>query len=286
MGSLKLKKCLIACIAGGSTITAAQSLPAAMVASDDAGNSAYPVPGSGYLGDNGGTGFQAWQGASQNYIASTGTTGSFISPILTNGNAFAVWAGGGYGSTTDGIYRSFINDSGGTSDPALDVGQSVSLDFEMRAQGFTGYDGEDPPQPVYATGPKGFSLGSSSAVPFTFDVPYGTTGPFFYEVNGVATTFAATAADPIELTFTLTSPTTYSFSIQDLAASSPQATYNTTGTFADPADLTQINIFQNGNSNNDVYFNSLAVSPEPGSLCLLCLGSLTLLGRRRSQQVG
>jgi hypothetical protein len=246
-----------------------------MIASDNASNY---NPTLGYVGYNGGSGFQAWTGTSASFI---GTTDNDPAAIQTNGVNFVVWSGG-----QSGVARPFLADDGSTNNVALDVGQSVSVDFAMRR-------GDYP-------GPKGITLGSSTSPLFTFQM--GGDGTYTgndsngatysgtdtdYEIidsraNPVPTTYAIETGDPTALTFTLTSPTTYSLTVQDLASTSPQATYTTTGTIA-TGDISQLTLFQAGPSNNDFQFNNLAVTPEPGSLALLSLGGAALMVRRRSQ---
>jgi hypothetical protein len=265
MKSNRRALCAASGVAIGATMALVQSSPAAMLASDYASN--YSTTIGTYIGQNGGSGFQAWTGnPSYDYIATAGGSGD-TGAILTNGEAFAYWAG-----NTTGVVRPFLADNGSTNNVALDVGQNVSLAFEMR----TAAD----------AGPKGINIGSSSTPMFTFEMSGDTSDPDYQIADGSGTfntSYPVESSDPIELSFTLTSPTTYSFTVTDLAASSPLPSYSTTGTLANPGDISQIGIFQAGPSNNDVYFNSLVVAPEPCSLGILSVGASALMIRRRKR---
>jgi hypothetical protein len=263
MKPVRFTKTLAGCLSLASTVALAHSSSAAMLASDNAGNTPYNAADA-FIGENGGTGFQPWTGVSNSYVGDQSEPNS----LLTNGVSFAVWAG-----NTSGVERSFLADDGSTNNVALDVGQSFSIDLALRTNS--------------EQGPKGFSLGSASNPMFTFQVS-GNTSPIDtdYQITdgsgSFSTSYAIQVLDPVALTFTLTSPTTYSFSAVDLATSSPQPTYTTTGTLANPGDISQVNLFQGGPANNDVYFNNLAITvPEPTSLALIGLGAGGLLVRRR-----
>ncbi len=247
-----------------------------VIAHDKADDPAYAA---GYNGQNGGTGFGAFNavgtGSAGTFIYTAANSEGGINPaaIDSNGVSFGVYANNNNGNafSSETITRAFNTPLEGTLPGLQTAGDSFSLDF-------VGGDS--------AGGNVNVSLLSGTTRVGIFNYN-GSNGNF--EFNGAATG-ATFAPGPLHLVYTLNSPTTYSFT------STGAATVNETGTFSSPItgfELQQENAgIDNGTGNRDAYFNNLSVTadspspaPEPSQMATLTLVGLGLGGlllRRQS----
>jgi hypothetical protein len=209
-----------------------------------------------------------------------GVTGGGVSGAYS-GTAFGgetlsgwqIWSSPGGGSTGEG---GFIEASNIFSGGALSIGQTVSLNFEMRAV--------DPGRDV------GVSLLNGSGDAVTFGIyggepssyPYTGNG-YFYSDAGSADVSAGSMGyqyqSEFNIAFTVTGANTYSA----VAGSDSWS-----GTFS--GSLLGIDVFNYGAGNgSDLAFNNLTVAPVPevGTVSLFVLGGGVMLmrwRRRRSAQ--
>lgn len=201
-----------------------------------------------------------------------------LTPGLTPGtDGEGVYEGTAFGGETLSGWQaySYQNDgagNGGSVDAstvfaggALFVGQTVSINFEMRA---------------LDTGTQaGISLLNGSGNAITFAIIGG--GPNNYYYNDAASTDANAGSmgyqyqSEFNIAFTVTGAGTYSA----VAGSDAWS-----GTFS--GSLVGMDVFNHAGGNaSDVGFNNLTVSPEPSALAMLAAGgALLLLGYRRSFQ--
>ncbi|MGC9260592.1 MAG: PEP-CTERM sorting domain-containing protein [Phycisphaerae bacterium] len=275
---------LMAALASAGLLLCAQPSFAALIASDNAGNTAY---NSGWAnGSNGGTGFGSWSlstpSSSSYFFVQSSTVGnSSGGEIDTNNGAGQPVSWGMAGTSTNpSASRSFLAGSDGNS--FLEQGQTFALSFENN---------------YVATGAYvGYSL-DSSAGQSLFSVFF-PGGQGEYDVNSSPTLTGATALvsfggswtdKGVATTFTLSSPTSYTFTFQELNNSAPLLTM--TGTVSAP--ITGFTAFNTGNattSNNYYMFiNSASVAgnpvPEPATLGLCAIGGLGLLLLKRRRTV-
>ena len=252
-----------------------------IVYTDNAANSAYA---SGYAGNGAGTpGFGAFFVTTN--TVSGGSAGTFIGSAAssengsggamdTGGNSFGMFANGtssGAGNPSVTVSRSFNIPTQPTG--LVNTGDIFSLDF------VTGYnDG--------FAGSAGVALtnGSGSVGSFFFQKATATTGEDFF-FNGVDTGKGYNNGI-LHLTYTLTSPTTYSFS------STGAVTYSGTFTAAAPVTgfLVQQTNSAGGGGDHDAFFNNLSLTsaPEPSQMAaisFMVLGLGGLLVRRRQMRV-
>ena len=245
----------------------AVSTRAATLATDNAANTAYA---NGWLtGTNGGTGFGAWTivadpAGGGEFIGNSGNNGAGNpngngGNINTTGASFGMYSATGTSSAT----RSFTG--------ALTVGQTFNLQMD------NGYENNG--------GVVGFNLlGSDGATRFQFNFTGGGTG-----YNAVGSTTNNTAANEgftdggMSTAFTLTGTNTYSFTVNFNDGN--KDTY--TGTLAGTAGttITGVQAFSTAvgtGGQNDAFFNSPSIVPEPSTWAALGLGATLLagLGRR------
>lgn len=243
-------------------------------ATDNASDVAYP--GSWTTGSNGGTGFNAWtltpSGAAGFFVGNSalnagGTSGN----INTNPNnrAWGEFASGGGVSSAVRTFKS--GGSNGLS--ILGTGEKFTLAMD---NGF-----------IDAGGTVGFGLQDSLGVNrFEF---FFAGGQPSYTVSGSvdqATTHGFTG-DGLTATFTLTGINTYSFAVA--YNTGVPVTQTLTGTLKGTAGsgIDRFRLF-NANagttSNNDAYFNSATVAPEPSTFALVAASALGFgfIRRRRS----
>ncbi len=256
-----------------------QSLHAALVASDNAGNSPY-VAGSSFDAQNGGSGFGAW-----NLYTSGGTAGFLVGSSTQNDNGNTPPAGVAgdinTGGKAWGMYaaaHAYAIATRSLTGGALVAGQSISLAFD---NGSVAYGGSDV-----------FRLldGSDSLFQFGF-----TGGAQNYSYIDAAANVESTNVPltylGLNTLFTLTSATTYSFTITPIgdAQIAPQTI---SGKIS--GEITGFDAGDYGagsGSGSNFYINSVAVSnspvPLPPSLDLVLAGGLGLAGmalsRRRSR---
>lgn len=240
---------------------------AASPATDSAADPAY---NSGWVaGSNGGSGWgSAWTFTSAtagSYFTGNSATngdGDTNPPIGDINSAGRAWG---------------LNSSGGNPradrlfNGALSVGQTFHLNMDngMPPVGLVGFS------LINAQGNQvwQFSLTGSSS---TYDI---------FGVSGFMNTGIAATDEGLDINFTLTSPTTYSASIAILGNA---PTVFTGGLYNEPTglDVAGVRFFNiNGGTATaqTLYFNNLAIVPEPSSIALLALGVLPALAafRRR-----
>jgi hypothetical protein len=167
------------------------------------------------------------------------------------------------GEALGGSVNAVIYFSGG----ALSVGQTVSLNFVMRAL--------DPAANGHPAGEVGVSLLSGGGDAITFYIYGGGPGNYFYSDAGSTAANAGPLTyqyqNAFNLAFTVTGANTYS-----AVAGSDQWS----GTF--DGSLTGIDVFNDaGGNGSDVGWNNLTVVPEPSTFALLGLCGGSLIGFRR-----
>lgn len=243
---------------------------AAMMASDNAGNSPYiasvttTVNPQGWLtGMNGGSGFGPWT------LADSSTGGDFIQGVASTDtyNGILPWFDIWDTSTAPNANQTSATRpfTGG----ALAVGQSFSFDFVLNA-GATGcqlgfYLGDSGNNPLF----KFYQTGNS---PINGIVVDGSG-----QTSGIGVPYNYHSFD--HMVFTLTSPTTYNFDVNGSLAYSGSISNATGG-------ITQATFFNNGGGGfSDVLFTNLAVSavPAPSTLLIFAggIGLAAMALRRR-----
>ncbi|HEY1582776.1 MAG TPA: PEP-CTERM sorting domain-containing protein [Chthoniobacterales bacterium] len=231
----------------------------AFAALEGTDNAADPTYSDGWTtGDNGGTlgTFLPWDLTNNNNDGMTAFAGYFIGnstagsgDINTAGVSFAIYAN---------PIDAFANASRSFAAP-LTLGQTFSLDLAVN----------------FRNGNKGFSLESAAGQIFNLNV-----GGDDYQINGVSigADFSSTAI--FDLAFTQTSLAGGSYSVV-FGANTYHGSYD--------GIATGLNLYNsdtdNGDAANNLYFNNLAIVPEPSSLILLSgpalLGVLFFARRRR-----
>jgi hypothetical protein len=144
---------------------------------------------------------------------------------------------------------------------ALTIGQTVSINFEMRAL--------DPGTQA------GISLLSGSGNAITFAIIGGGPDNYYYTDAGSTDANAGPLGyqyqSPFNIALTVTGADTYS---AVAGSDSWSGTFN--------GSLTGIDVFDHaGGNGSDVGFNNLEVVPEPSTLAMLVSGGVMLLGYRR-----
>lgn len=238
-----------------------QSSRASLVASDNAGNSPYTV-GSSFSGQNGGSGFGAWS------VANTSSGGNFISSSSFAGITpwFDIYNTGGNQTTATRALNS-----------ALSSGETLSFNLVLNSDqtgGSVGFFLADSSNNGLFTY---YQEGNSTTNGFAHDAT-GTT-------SGIGVPYNYQSVD--QMAFTLTSATTYDFSVNNVLVHSGTISDSTGG-------ISQLNFFDNnGGSSSDVQFTDLSIAsavPLPASFGLVMVGGLGLAGmalsRRRSSLRG
>ena len=166
-------------------------------------------------------------------------------------NAWQAYSYQNDGVALGGSVDSYNTFAGG----ALTVGQTVSINFEMRAT--------DPAANGYPAGQVGVSLLNGTNTAITFYVFGGGDGYYYYTDAGTTAAKAGPMSYqyqvPFNIAFTVTGTNTYSATVGTVTANGAQD--NWTGTFDGP--LTGIDVFNHaGGNGSDVGFNNLTVAPE------------------------
>jgi hypothetical protein len=191
---------------------------------------------------------------------------------------------GGIGGSSESSWQEYSYQNDGTglggsvnsldtlSGGALTIGQTISINFVMRAT--------DPASNGRAPGQVGVSLMNGSSAAITFYIYGGGPGNYFYSDAGSTGASAGSMIyqyqNAFNIAFTVTGANTYSA----VAGSD-----NWSGSFN--GSLTGIDVFDDaGGNGSDVGFNNLTVVPEPGTLTLIGAGGLLLLlGYQRRNKV-
>lgn len=256
-----------------------QSSHAALVASDNAGNSPY-VAGSSFDGQNGGSGFGAWD-----LLSSGGTSGFLVGSSALNDNGYTPPAGvtgdintGGQAWEMYAEAYAYAIATRSLTGGALVAGQSISLSFDNGS--------------VASGGSDVFRLLDGSDTLFQFGF---TGGALNYSYVDAAANVESTSIPltylGLNTVFTLTSATTYSFTITPIgdAQIAPQTISGTINGSITGFDAGDYGAGSGAGAN--FYINSVAVSniaaPLPASLGFVLVGGLGLAGmalsRRRSR---
>jgi MYXO-CTERM domain-containing protein len=242
---------------------------AASPASDNAADPAYSAGWS--TGTNGGTGFGAWSMAP---VGSPPQFSYFIGSSASNGAAPPSGnidsAGKSWGlanAIADGC-RASRQLTGG----ALAVGQHVLVDMDNGAAG----------------GLVEFALRSGVNDRFEWLVDGTNTDTYLFAnrqsptlVTQVNTAIPLTA-NGLHLDFTLTGADTFAVDATPAGGTVHHFTGTLEGTTGTGIDTLEFLNFDAGTSpSHDLFFNNVAVTPEPAGLGLLALGGLLLVRRRR-----
>lgn len=234
--------CFVALIA--FAFAGSRSSADVLIASDDASQSVYDSGWSN--GNNGGSGFGAWQ------FGNSGSGGEFIasqsfSPALSigsgaNNRAFAMWANSGGVSAA---VRPF--------GAALNVGDTFSIDMDN--------------QLIDTNGTVGFSLRNSDSGGTTLAEFYFVGGQSSYVVNGSNTSGSTPGytTGGLRLSFTLTSANAFSFKM-DRLENGVGVDNTVTGNLLANKPVTEVRLFNahaGGDSNHDLFFNNLSISAVP-----------------------
>jgi len=233
---------------------AAGSAFAALEGTDNASN----YGGTWINGSNGGTPgtFNPWDltnnggGGFEGYFLGSSTDGS--GNINTGGVSFGIFA------NPAGAFADALRSFGST----LSVGQTFSIDIAVN----------------FRNGNKGFSLFDGATEIFNLNV-----GGDDYQINGLSIGAPYSSTAIFSLSLTQTSLTAGSYSV---FYNGNSQTY--TGGFTGLASGFKLynSGTDNGDAANNLYFNNLAIVPEPSSLTLLAgpalLGAWFFVRRRRS----
>ncbi len=272
--------------------TASLQLQAANLAFDNAAQSDYT--GGWATGSNGGYGFGPWDivttlqdgGAAGTFTATTSGNPD-LNNIATDGKAWGTYANAAGGATNGvrivGARRDF------TGGP-LAVGQSFILSLENGGIQSGSFRGDNPPRtggwvgfsfnPYPAQFPDPINAFTAITGNFGFGFAGGSTEYSVYDLStpsgrptGVPFTTGGLTA-----TFTLTSASNYTLQIQTLGPGGQ--IYSIDGMTSGSIDF--FGVFNRNAEEDDAYFNSVAVVPEPTTYALLGLGAAALfLARRR-----
>jgi hypothetical protein len=244
------------------------SMAHAQVAADNASN----YGGSWTNGSNQGSGFLAW--ALSNNNGGAVFAGNFIGNstdgagnINTGGNAFGLFANPG---------AAFSNADRGLAS-ALVTGSSFSFDLALN----------------FDNGNKGFNLyaGTQGQI-FNFNVGNGgsvssANGAIIAAGSGSGYNYGGNDA-VLDFTLTMLSATSFSYDISRASGSGFQGTLFSGSVSGLTQDISGFRFYvsgtDNGDAQNNLYFNNLSVIPEPSSQVLLGAGLLALLilARRRA----
>jgi hypothetical protein len=238
---------------------------AALLASDNAGNYSSWADGS-----NAGTGFGAWAlRANQG----TGFSGQFLDGgsgddnIQTSGKAWGQYANGS-GFQDSVSFRALTGQLG--------YGQSLKVTMD---------NGD-----IQSGGADGVVLRNGNANSTTADYNNNALSEFFFlggstnytlvDASSLDTGIGFTSSG-LDLTFTLTGPNTYNLKVVRL---SDAVVFNFNGRTLKPAanqNIDSVALYNRDAENGNVYFNNLAVIPEPASIGLIAAAGLLFGGRRR-----
>lgn len=248
------------------------------MAFDDAANAAY-AGNTWVTGQNGGYGFGPWAFTPAPNTAQGGffignsslNAGGASGNINTSGVAWGMYHSNG--PTAEAI-RSFT--PGGTNGLAsLGIGEKFILRMD---NGFINTNGAVGFSLLNSIGEKRFEFfftGGQS----TYTIRLGTD---LHTVHGFT-------GDGMSAEFTLTSPDTFQFDLTFATGSPVTETFTGTLNFTAGSGIEQFRLFNfgsGGGSNADVFYNSIAVVPEPGCPVLMALGA-ALVGvfRKRTLSV-
>jgi hypothetical protein len=251
---------------------------AQVIASDSASDPAYQPPFNAWTnGDNGGTGFGAWTGVVDNYVGNSDVNGdgsnsqgsapgvdidtASQAPLTATGASWALRGDGG----TNGFGEAIRPFSQG-----LQTGWSFRIDFD---NGF-----------VTNGTSVGFGLRSGNTSLFEF---FFTGGNANYTVAGSTnqSTTQGFTDDGMRTFFILTSPTTYSFTVDFLGVGTVDQTF--TGSLAGAGPIDNVRLFNfsaDGDPAGNAFYNSLEVAvPEPSTwiVAVMTAGGLLYFRFRR-----
>jgi hypothetical protein len=231
-------------------------------------SAADPVYNDGWqAGDNGGSGFGAWQLFAEYAFLATSTTNGVGDPgndgdIDTAGRA---WGLATYTPVSDHeasfAFRPF--------DGALSIGQEFVIDIDMG-------------QPAFASGSMGFDI-LDVPTGYGFDLVATTTHIF---ANGVDTGVSY-SDQGFHIVFTLTGADTYSLKIYGVGSDGPSGLLSSTSGslfLPDGAALTGVRLSSldtGPNSESWNFFNSMAIIPEPTTFVLTAAALITLAALRK-----
>ena len=246
----------------------------AQIASDSASDATYQPPFNNWQnGDNGGFGFGAWSGLTDQYVGNSDVNGdgsnsqgsapgqdidtASQAPLTATGASWALRGDGNIGAAFRGL-------------PALQVGQMLRLDFD------NGY--------INAGQSVGFGLRSGATTRFEFFFAGGSTS---YTVAGSTNqgTTQGFTDDGMRTYFTLTGANTYSFTVDWLGlGTGGDETF--TGTLQNAGTIDTLRLFNFSNAGDpagQAFYNSLQVVPEPSTWLAgaMTLGGCVYLRRRR-----
>lgn len=248
-------------IAITAAMAAGTSYGAVINGTDLASDTAYN--GGWNNGTDGGTAgtFGAWTltstgGAAGRFIGDSTSLGGPGANINTVGESFGMF---GHSGQTSEAFRDFNGNS-------LAVGQTFSLNLAVN----------------FRNGIKGFDLrNSSDAVIFNFDVSSNDYRVQFASTGNGSIGNSYSANTAFALSFTQTSGTGGTWSIIRSGGVSDSDSGTYTGV-AENFKFYEANTTGSGAAQDNLFFNSLTVVPEPTSAVLGLLGSVILLRRRRS----
>ena len=224
-----------------------QPARAAIVATDDASQAAY---NDGWqVGDNGGSGYQAWSTITREN--GTGFGGGFLS--TSNGN---VNIGSGGNNAAFGVF----GNNGGVGvavrpfSTPLQIGWTLSVDMDN--------------QGIDNGGTVGFSLRNAAGDNLAEYFFIGGQTNYTVNASNVTGTTPGFTTDGLCLSFTLTSANSFSLSIDQLS-NGPGVDNTVTGNLLTNADqtITNLRLF-NANGGADAFFNNFSITavPEASSL--------------------
>jgi hypothetical protein len=248
-----------------ATIAGLMSVAGLAYASNNFSYTASATPGTSPDGvDQNNSPVSVWTLAQNPGITGGGISGAYIGTSFSGEalSGWQIWSSPNNLSTGDG---GFIEASNVFSGGALNIGQTVSINFEMRAV--------DPGQDV------GVSLLNGAGKAITFGIYGGEPGSYPYTGSGYFYSDAGSTdvsaggmgyqyQNEFNIAFTVTGADTYS-------AVAGSDSWN--GTFN--GSLLGIDVFNYGAGNgSDMAFNNLTVAtPEAGTVSLFGLGSIVLL---------
>ena len=240
-------------------------------ASDDFSYTATATPGSSPDGvDQNDSPVSVWTISQQPGVTGGGISGAYYGTAFSGEtlSGWQIWSSPGGLSTGDGGFIQAANIFAGGG---LNTGQTVSINFEMRAT--------DPGLDV------GVSLLNSSGNAITFGIyggepnsgyPYTGNGYFYADAGSTGASAGSMGyqyQSEFSIAFTMTGANTYS---AVAGSDSWSGTFN--------GQLLGMEVFNDGAGNgSDVAFNNLTVTtvPEPGVLGLASVGGALLLGYQR-----